>query len=118
MELMAVLAQHAYAVVAVVLFLAAAGLPLPTSIVLLTAGALAHDPQSGVALPIIYLLACAAAISGDILLFFGGRYTGWWLLAGMCRLSMNPGYGNDSGENGPYCGGQNSYNLATTYAVP
>jgi membrane protein DedA with SNARE-associated domain/rhodanese-related sulfurtransferase len=90
MELMAVLAQHAYAVVAVVLFLAAAGLPLPTSIVLLTAGALAHDPQSGVALPIIYLLACAAAISGDILLFFGGRYTGWWLLAGMCRLSMNP----------------------------
>jgi membrane protein DedA with SNARE-associated domain/rhodanese-related sulfurtransferase len=90
MELMAVLAQHAYAVVAVVLFLAAAGLPLPTSLVLLTAGALAHDPRSGVTFPILYLLATICAISGDILLFFGGRYTGWWLLAGMCRLSMNP----------------------------
>ncbi len=90
MELMAVLAQHGYAVVAVVLFSAAAGLPLPTSIVLLTAGALAHDPRSGITLPIIYLIACIAALTGDILLFFGGRYTGWWLLAGMCRLSMNP----------------------------
>ena len=90
MELMAVLAQHAYAVVAVVLFLAAAGLPLPTSIVLLTAGALAHDPRSGATLSIIYLVAAICAISGDVLLFFGGRYTGWWLLAGMCRLSMNP----------------------------
>jgi membrane protein DedA with SNARE-associated domain/rhodanese-related sulfurtransferase len=90
MEWMAVLAQHAYAVVAVVLFLAAAGLPLPTSIVLLTAGALAHDPRSGVALSVVYALAALAALAGDILLFFGGRYTGWWLLAGMCRLSMNP----------------------------
>jgi membrane protein DedA with SNARE-associated domain/rhodanese-related sulfurtransferase len=90
MELMAVLAQHGYAVVAVILFLAAAGLPLPTSVVLLAAGALAHDPRSGVTFPILYVLACIGALSGDILLFFGGRYTGWWLLAGMCRLSMNP----------------------------
>ncbi len=87
---MVVLAQHAYAVVAVVLFFAAAGLPLPTSLVLLTAGALAHDPRAGVDLPVAYLLASVCAIAGDTLLYFGGRYTGWWLLAGMCRLSMNP----------------------------
>jgi len=23
-------------------------------------------------------------------MYFGGRYTGWWLLAGICRFSMNP----------------------------
>jgi membrane protein DedA with SNARE-associated domain/rhodanese-related sulfurtransferase len=87
MDLMAVLAQHGYAVVAITLFLAAAGVPLPTSIILLAAGAAARQ---GINLAIMFPLACGAAVSGDALLFFGGRYTGWWLLAGMCRLSMNP----------------------------
>ena len=84
---MQVLAQHAYAVVAITLFLAAAGLPLPTSIVLLLAGAAGHRD---VDLRLMVPLAAASALAGDALLFFGGRYTGWWLLAGMCRLSMNP----------------------------
>lgn len=84
---MQLLAQHGYAVVALTLFLAALGLPLPTSIVLLAGGALAHQGLSfGVLLP----LAAVAAILGDVLLFFGGRYSGWWLLAGMCRVSLNP----------------------------
>jgi membrane protein DedA with SNARE-associated domain/rhodanese-related sulfurtransferase len=90
MEWMAVLAQHAYAVVGVVLFFAAAGLPLPASLVLLAAGALAHNPSTGVDLRLVLPLAAAAALLGDTLLYFGGRYTGWWLLAGMCRLSINP----------------------------
>ena len=87
MSLLAVLAQHGYAVVAVTLFLAAAGLPLPTSIVLLAAGAASRE---GLDLGIMLPLAVASALCGDALLFLGGRYTGWWLLAGMCRLSMNP----------------------------
>jgi membrane protein DedA with SNARE-associated domain/rhodanese-related sulfurtransferase len=90
MEWMAGFAQHGYAVVAIVLFLAAAGVPLPGSIVLMAAGALAHQPSSGVDIGVLYALACAAALAGDTLLFVGGRYTGWWLLAGMCRLAMNP----------------------------
>ncbi len=84
---MEVLAQHGYAVVAITLFLAAAGLPLPTSIVLLAAGSLARQ---GLHIGILLPLAVTGALLGDILLFFGGRYTGWWLLAGMCRLSINP----------------------------
>jgi membrane protein DedA with SNARE-associated domain/rhodanese-related sulfurtransferase len=87
MGLMQVLAQHGYAVVGLTLFLSAAGLPLPTSIVLLVAGAAAH---SGLDLRILLPTAIVSALAGDALLFFGGRYTGWWLLAGMCRLSMNP----------------------------
>jgi len=87
MGLIGLLAQHGYAVVAIALFLASAGVPLPTSIVLLVAGAAARQ---GVDLRVILPLACASALAGDALLFLGGRYTGWWLLAGMCRLSMNP----------------------------
>jgi membrane protein DedA with SNARE-associated domain/rhodanese-related sulfurtransferase len=87
MGLLDVIAHHGYAVVALVLFMAAAGMPLPTSIVLLIAGSQAHG-----ALHLRYLIPLAwfAAVLGDTVLYLGGRYTGWWLLAGMCRLSMNP----------------------------
>ena len=87
MGLMQIIAHHVYAVVTITLFLAAAGLPLPTSVVLLLAGAAGHQD---VDLRVLGPVACLAAIAGDVLLFFGGRYTGWWLLAGMCRLSINP----------------------------
>ena len=87
MGLIEVVAQHGYAVTAIVLFLAAMGIPLPMSITLLAAGAAAHHGlRFGVVLPV----AWAASVTGDTLLYLGGRYTGWWLLAGMCRLSMNP----------------------------
>lgn len=88
MGLMGLITQHGYAFVALILFVAAAGLPLPTSIVLLTAGAV--SAHSGLKVEGVLFIAWSAAVAGDILLFFGGRYTGWWLLAGMCRLSMNP----------------------------
>lgn len=88
MLLVHLIAQHGYLVTAMVLFLAAAGLPLPTSVVLLTAGATAH--AGGLSLPLVLLVAWAAAFTGDVLLYLGGRYTGWWLLAWMCRVSVNP----------------------------
>lgn len=87
MDVVGFIAHHGYAVVALILFLAAVGLPLPTTLTLLAAGAAAHrDLRLEILLP----LAWAATLTGDTLLYFGGRYTGWWLLAGMCRLSMNP----------------------------
>ena len=87
MGLIDILAHYGYAVTALVMFFAAMGLPLPISITLLAAGAASqHGLRLGVVLP----LAWAAAVTGDTLLFFGGRYTGWWLLSGMCRLSINP----------------------------
>jgi membrane protein DedA with SNARE-associated domain/rhodanese-related sulfurtransferase len=87
MDLIGVIAHHGYAVTATVLFLAATGLPLPMSITLLAAGAAAHgDLRLGVVLAV----AGVAALAGDTLLYLGGRYTGWWLLAWMCRISVNP----------------------------
>jgi rhodanese-related sulfurtransferase len=31
-----------------------------------------------------------AMLAGDTLMFLLGRYTGWWLLGALCRLSLNP----------------------------
>jgi membrane protein DedA with SNARE-associated domain/rhodanese-related sulfurtransferase len=87
MGLIGVISQHGYAIVAGILFFAAVGLPLPTSVVLLAAGAAAHR---GLNLAVLIPLASASALLGDSLLYLGGRYTGWWLLAGLCRLSVNP----------------------------
>jgi membrane protein DedA with SNARE-associated domain/rhodanese-related sulfurtransferase len=87
MGLIEVIAHHGYAVTAIVLFLASAGVPLPMSITLLAAGAESHH---GLQLSVVLPLAWGAAIAGDTLLYFGGRYTGWWLLALMCRLSLDP----------------------------
>ncbi len=88
MEILGIVAHHGYAVTAIVLFLAASGIPLPTSIVLLGAGAAAaHGPLH---LWILLPLTWFAAVAGDTVLYCGGKYTGWWLLSGLCRMSPNP----------------------------
>jgi membrane protein DedA with SNARE-associated domain/rhodanese-related sulfurtransferase len=89
MNLLAILAHHGYAVVALALFVACCGLPLPISVVLLTAGAMATH---GGPLNLGFVLLCAtgAALAGDTLMYLGGRWTGWWLLAGLCKVSVNP----------------------------
>jgi membrane protein DedA with SNARE-associated domain/rhodanese-related sulfurtransferase len=87
MGLIDVIAHHGYAMTALVMFLAAIGLPLPMSIALLAAGAAS---KHGLQLAIVLPLAWFAAVAGDTLLYFGGRHTGWWLLSGMCRMSINP----------------------------
>ena len=87
MELLEVIAHHGYAVTSLVLFCACCGLPLPLSVVLLTAGAAAHGGSLNLGL----VIACAwsAGLAGDTLMYLGGRYTGWWMLTEICRFSMN-----------------------------
>jgi len=87
MDLPAVIEHHGYAVTAVVLFFACCGLPVPLSVVLLAAGAAAHEGSLNLGL--VIMIASTAALCGDTLMYLGGRYTGWWLLAGLCRLSIN-----------------------------
>jgi membrane protein DedA with SNARE-associated domain/rhodanese-related sulfurtransferase len=88
MNLLAAVQHHGYAATAIVLFLSACGLPLPISVVLLAAGAAAHG--GSLTLGVVILVAASAALAGDTVLYIGGRTTGWWLLAGLCRLSLNP----------------------------
>ena len=87
-SLLAAVQHHGYAATAAILFLSCCGLPLPISVVLLMAGAAAHG--GGLSLGLVIACAAGAALCGDTMMYLGGRFTGWWLLAGLCRISMNP----------------------------
>jgi membrane protein DedA with SNARE-associated domain/rhodanese-related sulfurtransferase len=82
------LMQHGYSILAGIVFLEAIGVPVPAAVALLIAGgAAAHG-----VLQTQYVLgvALAAMLTGDTLMFLLGRYTGWWLLGLLCRISLNP----------------------------
>jgi membrane protein DedA with SNARE-associated domain/rhodanese-related sulfurtransferase len=82
------LAQHGYSLLAAIVFLKAIGVPVPAAVALLIAGgALARG-----VLQAQYVLSIAlfAMLAGDTLMFLLGRYTGWWLLGLLCRISLNP----------------------------
>lgn len=88
MGLAGLIEQHTYIATAAATFLACVGMPLPVSVLLLVAGAAAHGGHLDLLqlLPPVWL----AAVAGDTLLYVGGRFTGWWLLAMLCRLTTNP----------------------------
>jgi membrane protein DedA with SNARE-associated domain/rhodanese-related sulfurtransferase len=88
MTLGGLIAHHQLAVTLAVAFLAGIGLPMPVAVILLAAGAAAHSATLPLAvlLPSVWL----ASSAGDTVLYLGGRYTGWWLLAWLCRLTTNP----------------------------
>jgi membrane protein DedA with SNARE-associated domain/rhodanese-related sulfurtransferase len=88
MNLLAAVQNHGYAATALIMLLSSCGLPLPLSIVLLTAGSAAHSGSLNLGL--VILCAGLAGMAGDTILYFGGRFTGWWLLARLCRISINP----------------------------
>jgi membrane protein DedA with SNARE-associated domain/rhodanese-related sulfurtransferase len=82
------LVHHGYLLLAGAVFLEAIGIPVPAALALLIAGGVAAH---GV-LQVPYALAVAllAMLAGDTLMFLLGRYTGWWLLGLLCRVSLNP----------------------------
>jgi membrane protein DedA with SNARE-associated domain/rhodanese-related sulfurtransferase len=82
------LALHGYSILFAAVFLETIGLPLPAALALLIAGgASARGSLQG-----SYALggALLAMVAGDMLMFLIGRYTGWWLLGVLCRISLNP----------------------------
>ncbi|HEY3827245.1 MAG TPA: hypothetical protein VGL82_21975, partial [Bryobacteraceae bacterium] len=86
--LVSAIAQHGYAILFAVVFLEVIGLPVPAAPVLLVAGgASANGPMR----PAFSLFtALSAMLSGDMLMYVLGRFTGWWLLGLLCRLSISP----------------------------
>jgi membrane protein DedA with SNARE-associated domain len=82
------LAAHGFVILFAAVFLEAIGLPVPAALALLIAG----GASARGALPASYALpgAIAAMLVGDTLMFLIGRYTGWWLLGLLCRISLNP----------------------------
>jgi membrane protein DedA with SNARE-associated domain/rhodanese-related sulfurtransferase len=87
-SLLSGLAQHGYSILFASVFLESIGFPLPAALALLIAGgASARGSLQG-----SYALggAVLAMVTGDALMFLLGRYTGWFFLGLLCRISLNP----------------------------
>ena len=82
------ISHHGYLLVFLIVFAEAGGLPAPAALALIAAGA--ASAAHVLSLPTVLAAALVAMMLGDILLFVLGRYTGWALLAFLCRVSMNP----------------------------
>jgi membrane protein DedA with SNARE-associated domain/rhodanese-related sulfurtransferase len=82
------IALHGYAILLGAIFLEAIGLPIPAALALLIAGAASARGL----LQLSYVLggSVAAMLAADTLMYGLGRYTGWWLLGALCRISLNP----------------------------
>src|SRR6202008_2771561 len=87
-ELASLISRHGYIIVAAIVFAESIGLPFPAALSLVTGGAAvaAHLLRAPILLP----LALGAMLTGDTLLFFAGRRSGWRLLGFLCKVSANP----------------------------
>jgi membrane protein DedA with SNARE-associated domain len=88
MGLISLIARHGYIVVAAIVFAEAIGMPVPAALALVAGGAAAAS--GALKAPTLWLLAIAAMLLGDSLLYVLGRYMGWTLLGLLCRVSTNP----------------------------
>ena len=82
------IATHGYTILFSAVFLEAVGVPIPAALALLIAGA----ASARGAMHWTYAVggSLAAMLLGDTLMFVMGRYSGWWLLGILCRVSLNP----------------------------
>ncbi len=87
-DLLSLISRHGYLFLAIVCLAEALGLPLPAALAILTAGAV--SAYGGVHFYLVFGIALVTMISGDVILYFMGRVSGWALLGFLCRLSANP----------------------------
>ncbi len=80
--------RYGYLILFASVFLESIGVPIPALPFVIIAGAAS---AVGTLKPwLTVLIAFSAMLTGDSLLYFLGRKTGWWILAILCRLSANP----------------------------
>jgi len=87
-SLLSELSRHAYGILFLIALLESIGLPVPAAVALILAGGAAA--RGVISLPLAAATAIGAMMLGDVLMFLLGRFTGWWLLGVLCRLSLNP----------------------------
>ena len=87
-DLFSLISRHGYSLLAAVCFAEAIGFPLPAALAVLTAGAIAAYGK--LHWYSVFGVAFLALLSGDVVLYFLGRVSGWALLGALCRLSANP----------------------------
>lgn len=82
------LSSHGYAVLFVTVLAEQIGLPVPSGLALLAAGALAAAGSMSFFLAL--MLATVACLSGDVCWFVLGKRRGRSILATLCRISLEP----------------------------
>src|SRR5580700_3072655 len=87
-SLIAGLAQYGYGILFAAVFLETVGIPIPAALALLIAGG--ASARGTLHASYAFPGALATMLTGDTFMFLMGRYTGWWLLGLLCRLSLNP----------------------------
>jgi membrane protein DedA with SNARE-associated domain len=87
-SLLSSISHHGYLLLALVCFAEAVGLPVPAALAILTAGAVAA--YGDLHFYLVFGIAVLSLISGDVLLYFMGRVSGWALLGFLCQLSASP----------------------------
>ena len=87
-DLLPLISRHGYSLLTAVCFAEAVGFPLPAALAILTAGAVAAYGR--LHWYSVFGVAFLALLSGDVILYFLGRVSGWALLGALCRLSANP----------------------------
>lgn len=87
-NLISSISHHSYLVLMLVCFAEAIGLPLPAALAILTAGAV--TAFGDLHLYLVVGIGVLSMMTGDLVLYFMGRVSGWALLGLLCRLSANP----------------------------
>lgn len=87
-DLLSVISHHGYIFLAVVCFSEAIGLPLPAALAILTAGAVCAYGK--LHFYFVFAIPLVTMVSGDVVLYYLGKVSGWTLLGFLCRLSANP----------------------------
>ena len=87
-DLLPLISRHGYLLLAAFCFAEAVGLPVPAALALLTAGAV--SAYGKLHLYSVFGVSFVAMLTGDLILYFTGRVSGWALLGFLCRLSANP----------------------------
>jgi membrane protein DedA with SNARE-associated domain len=87
-DVLSLIVHHGYAVVFLIVFLEAIGMPVPAALALVAGGAAVA--AGALRAPELLVLALAAMLLGDCSYFVLGKRTGWRLLGFLCKLSINP----------------------------
>jgi len=88
-QLMALMVNHAAAVVFLVTFAARVGLPVPAAPILVVAGGLAAVAEPAL-LVVMVLAAVLANVLGDSVWFYAGRTYGYRFMRLLCKISISP----------------------------
>jgi membrane protein DedA with SNARE-associated domain len=87
-DVLSLISRHGYLILAALCFAEAIGLPVPAALAILTAGAL--SAHGSLHFYTVFITSLLALLTGDLLLYFTGRASGWALLGLLCRVSANP----------------------------